>query len=70
MVAPKDTPAEIVARVQGEFAKAAARAEIKTRLNDLRAEPVLNTPEDFRREWRAEAAMWERAIQKAGIKVQ
>jgi tripartite-type tricarboxylate transporter receptor subunit TctC len=70
MVAPKDTSSEIIARIQAELAKAAARPEIKKRLDDLSAEPVLNTPEAFGREWRAEAAMWERAIQKAGIKVQ
>jgi tripartite-type tricarboxylate transporter receptor subunit TctC len=70
MVAPKNTPAEIIARVQSELAKAGDRPEIRKRLNDLSAEPVLNTPEAFGREWHEEARMWERAIKKAGIKVE
>jgi tripartite-type tricarboxylate transporter receptor subunit TctC len=70
MVAPKGTPSDIIARVQAELAKAGARPDIKARLDELSAEPVLNTPEEFAREWRAEAAMWESVIQKAGIKVQ
>jgi tripartite-type tricarboxylate transporter receptor subunit TctC len=70
MVAPKDTPPAIIALVQKELAKATGRPEIQKRLNDLSAEPVLNTPEAFGREWRDEAAMWEVAIKKAGIKVQ
>lgn len=70
MVAPKDTPPEIIALVQNELAKAKGLPEIKKRLDDLSAEPVLNTPEAFGREWREEAIMWEAAIKKAGIKVQ
>lgn len=70
MVAPKDTPPSIIARVQAELAKAADRPEIKKQLDDLSAEPVLNTPEAFGREWHEEARMWERAVKKAGIKVE
>jgi hypothetical protein len=36
----------------------------------MSAEPVVNSPEDFGQEWRQEAAMWETAIKKAGIKME
>ena len=70
MVAPKDTPADIIARVQRELAKALQNSDLKLKLDDMSAEPVVNTPEAFGHEWREEAAMWERAIKKAGIKVE
>jgi tripartite-type tricarboxylate transporter receptor subunit TctC len=70
MVAPKDTPANIIARVQQELAKGLQNPDLKRKLDDMSAEPVVNSPEAFGHEWREEAAMWERAIKKAGIKVE
>jgi tripartite-type tricarboxylate transporter receptor subunit TctC len=70
MVAPKDTPADIIARVQQELAKGLQNPDLKKKLDDMSAELVVNSPEAFGQEWREEAAMWERAIKKAGIKVE
>ena len=70
MVAPKDTPPDIIARVYGGLATSLQNPEIKKKLDDLSAEPSLNTPADFGREWREETQMWERAIKKADIKLQ
>ncbi len=70
MVAPKGTPSDIIGRVYAALAGGAARADIKAQLDQLSAEAVLNSPEEFGREWRAEAAMWKRVIQESGIKVQ
>lgn len=70
MVAPKDTPPEIIIRVQRELARIAERPEVKKRLDDLSAEPVVNSPEAFGLEWRQELEMWDRAIKKAEIKIE
>jgi tripartite-type tricarboxylate transporter receptor subunit TctC len=68
MVAPKGTPEEIINQVQSVLASSAHRPEVKKRLEDLSAEPVVNTPEEFGREWRDEMQMWDGVIKKAGIK--
>jgi len=70
MVAPKDTPSAIIALIQGELAKSAKSDEVKKKLADLSAEPVVNTPEEFARELREERAMWGRVIKQAGIKLE
>ena len=70
MVAPKDTPTDIIARVQRELAKALQNSDLTKKLDDMSAEPVVNSPEAFGQEWRQEAAMWETAIKKAGIKME
>jgi tripartite-type tricarboxylate transporter receptor subunit TctC len=70
MVAPKGTPEEIINQVQSALAASAHRPDVKKRLDDLSAEPVVNTPEEFAREWREEMQMWDRVIRKAGIKLE
>lgn len=68
IVAPKDTPAEIVGRVQRELGKAVGNADLRTTLDGLCAEPIINSPEAFAEAWRLEAQMWEKVIRKASIK--
>jgi tripartite-type tricarboxylate transporter receptor subunit TctC len=70
MVAPKGTPPAIIARVQSELARAAARDDIKRRLVELGSEPVVNTPEEFAHDLVQERAMWAAAIRRAGIKLE
>lgn len=70
MVAPLNTPPAIVARVQAEMAKGLDNPVLKKKLEDLSAEPVLDTPANFGRAWKQEAAMWDGAIKKANIKLQ
>lgn len=70
IVAPKDTPGDIIARVQSELAKEVQNLDLKRKLDDMSAEPVVNTPKEFGREWNQEQAMWAAAIKKAGIKLE
>jgi len=70
IVAPQNTSKDITGRVQRELAKALQNDDLRKKLNDLSAEPVVNSSEAFGQEWRQEAEMWASAIKAAGIKLQ
>jgi hypothetical protein len=40
-----------------------------TKLGDLCAEPIVNTPDVFGREWQQEAQMWKDVTEKLSIKL-
>jgi len=67
IVAPKGIPIEIVTRVQQELSEGLQNPDLKTKLGDLCAEPIVNTPDRFAREWKQEALMWEEVTKKIGI---
>ena len=70
-VAPAGTSREIVGRLHKEFARALAHPEVKARLLGVGQDvAVSESPEDFGRLIRADAAKFERLIKSAGIKVQ
>jgi tripartite-type tricarboxylate transporter receptor subunit TctC len=69
IVAPKGTPPDIIARVQAELRQALQNADLTRGLNDLSAEPVVNTPDAFAAEWKQEAAMWGKIIKSVGVQV-
>jgi tripartite-type tricarboxylate transporter receptor subunit TctC len=70
IVAPKNTPTEIMARVQQELSKGLQSSDLRMKLGDLCAEPIINSPDAFAREWKREAEMWEKVIKKVGIKLE
>ncbi len=69
LLAPASTPADIVARVQQETAKALGTAAMKERLLAQGAIPSGNTPAEFARFIDAEAKKWARVVQASGAKV-
>jgi tripartite-type tricarboxylate transporter receptor subunit TctC len=69
IVAPKNTPAEIIGRVQQALGHGMTNATLRKKLDDMCAEPIINTSEDFGRKWEQEQLMWTGAIRKAGIKL-
>lgn len=69
IVAPKGTPAEIIVRVQRELSKGRENSDLRMKLGDLCAEPIINAPDSFALEWRQEATMWEKVIKKVDIKL-
>jgi tripartite-type tricarboxylate transporter receptor subunit TctC len=69
LMAPKGTPREIVSLVQSTLAKAAQRPEIKARFAQMDFQPVVNTPDEFAAEWKAELNTWERLIKSRDIKI-
>ncbi len=68
VLAPRGTPAAIVARLHGEVVKMVRDPEMKERLFSLGAEPIGNQPEEFRAYIRDEISKWTRVIKTVGIK--
>jgi tripartite-type tricarboxylate transporter receptor subunit TctC len=69
IVAPKNTPTDILGRVQQELGKALANATLRKKLADMCAEPIINPPDDFGRKRAQEEQVWTGVIRKAGIKL-
>jgi tripartite-type tricarboxylate transporter receptor subunit TctC len=69
LLAPTGTPADIVARVQQESAKALASPALKERLLSQGAVPGGMPPADFGRFIAAEAKKWAAVVKASGAKV-
>jgi tripartite-type tricarboxylate transporter receptor subunit TctC len=69
LLAPAGTPADIVARLQQETAKALALPAIKERLLALGANPGGNTPAEFSRQIDAEISKWAVVVKASGARV-
>ena len=67
---PKNTPREIVDRINAEVNRALADPKIRERLADLGGKPIAGTPEDFGRVIAAETAKWEKVVIFSGAKVE
>ncbi len=68
LVAPKGTPADIVAKLNGEIGAALADAKIKARLHDLGGEPLPLSPPEFGKLIADETEKWGKVIRGANIK--
>ena len=66
--APAKTPRPILDRLHGEIVKALNSPDIKQKLQDLGADPIGNTPEQYTAYMQAEIAKWAKVIKAAGIK--
>jgi tripartite-type tricarboxylate transporter receptor subunit TctC len=69
LMAPKGTSREIISLVQSTLAKAAQRSEVRTRLAQMDFQPVVNTPDQFGAEWKAERDTWEHLIKSRDIRI-
>src|SRR3978361_1258583 len=67
MGAPKNTPKEIIAKLNGEINAVLAEPEMKKRLIDLGGEPLIQTPEKFGADIAAETDKWKKVIEGANI---
>ncbi len=67
--APKDTPADIVGKLNGALNAALAEAPAKARLADLGVEPMRMTPAQFAQFITDEDKKWGKVIRDAGIKL-
>ena len=67
---PSGTPRQIVTRLHGDIAKALAQPDVKERLATMGAEPVGNSPEEFRAFVKAEIVKWAKVVKEAGLKVE
>jgi tripartite-type tricarboxylate transporter receptor subunit TctC len=68
--APKNTPPEIVERLNKEINTALADPKIKTRLADLGSVPSPMSPAEFKKLIAAETEKWAKVIRTANIKLQ
>jgi tripartite-type tricarboxylate transporter receptor subunit TctC len=66
--APAQTPAEIIARVQREIARATGNPDVRKRFLDAGVEPVGSTPDEYASTIRREAAKWGKLIRDLGIR--
>lgn len=69
VLAPANTPRDIVSTLSGAVIKATRSPDIKQRLLDQGAEPVGNTPEEFAKLLREEVAKWAEVVKVSGAKV-
>lgn len=70
VLAPAKTPASILARLNADLSQIVATAVYKQRLASQGAEPVADTPAEFRKVIKAEYEKWDRVIKSADVRVQ
>jgi tripartite-type tricarboxylate transporter receptor subunit TctC len=68
--APKDTPVEIIAKLNEGINAALADPKMKTRLADLGGTPLPGSPADFGKFIAAETEKWGKVIRAANIKAE
>ena len=68
MLAPAGTPKAIVDQLNAALKKALAQPEIITRMKDLGASPIGDTPDEFRAFLVKDSERWARVIKASGIK--
>jgi len=69
VLAPANTPREIINALAGAIRKAAQAPETRQRLLDQGAEPVGNSPEEFAKLLREEVTRWAEIVKISGAKV-
>jgi tripartite-type tricarboxylate transporter receptor subunit TctC len=70
LVVPSAVAKEIVLQIHGDVTKILREGEIRKRIEDLGADVVGNTPEEFGAAMRAESAQWAEIIRAANIKAE
>jgi tripartite-type tricarboxylate transporter receptor subunit TctC len=70
MGAPKNTPKEIIEKLNKEINAVLAEPGIKAKLIDLGGEPLIGSPDDFGKLIAAETEKWEKVVKAAGAHVE
>jgi tripartite-type tricarboxylate transporter receptor subunit TctC len=70
MGAPKNTPKEIIEKLNKEINAVLAEPGIKAKLVDLGGEPLIGSPDDFGKMIVAETDKWEKVVKAAGAHVE
>ncbi|MBR0843804.1 tripartite tricarboxylate transporter substrate binding protein [Bradyrhizobium liaoningense] len=70
MGAPKNTPKEIIAKLNSEINTLMKEPDMTKRLVELGGEPRVQTPEAFGEEIKAETEKWKKVVDFAGLKVE
>jgi tripartite-type tricarboxylate transporter receptor subunit TctC len=69
VLAPANTPRDIVTRLNGEIVKALKTPDMRERLSQQGAEPVGNTPEEFSAVIKRDLAKWSKLVKDANIRL-
>jgi tripartite-type tricarboxylate transporter receptor subunit TctC len=69
MGAPKNTPKEIIEKLNKEINAVLAEPATKAKLVDLGGEPLIGSPDDFGKMIVAETDKWEKVVKAAGVHV-
>jgi len=69
MGAPKNTPKEIIGKLNAEINAILAEPDMRKRLIELGGEPLIQSPEAFGDQIRAETEKWKKVVEFAGLKV-
>jgi tripartite-type tricarboxylate transporter receptor subunit TctC len=70
IIVPAGTPKEIIARLHASAVKALNSPAVRERLHKLGAEPVGNSPEEFRKLLEREQLLWAKVVKDSGAKVE
>jgi tripartite-type tricarboxylate transporter receptor subunit TctC len=70
MGAPKNTPKEIIEKLNSEINAVMKEPEMQKRLVELGGEPLIQSPEAFGDMIKAETAKWKKVVEFAGLKVE
>ena len=70
MGAPKNTPKEIVEKLNAEVNAVLAEPDIRKRFVELGGEPLIQSPESFGDEIKTETEKWKKVVEFAGLKVE
>jgi tripartite-type tricarboxylate transporter receptor subunit TctC len=70
MGAPKNTPNDIIEKLNSDINAVMAEPELKKRLLELGGAPLIETPGAFGDMIKAETAKWKKVVEFAGIKVE
>ena len=69
LLAPADTPTDVVDRLYGETVKTLAMPEVRRKFDELGLEPVGSTPTEFAAVIKKEIPEWAKITRDAGIKL-
>jgi tripartite-type tricarboxylate transporter receptor subunit TctC len=67
---PKNTPKDIIDKVNAEVNRALADPKFRERMAELGGKPIAGSPEDFGKVIAAETAKWEKVVISSGAKVE
>jgi len=70
LLAPAATPKDVLSKLNTDVLQVLKLSEIKTRISEMGADVVGNTPEEFGAAMRAESAQWADIIKSANIKAE
>ncbi|MEP7069399.1 MAG: tripartite tricarboxylate transporter substrate binding protein [Usitatibacter sp.] len=70
LLVPAGTPKEVIATLNAAAVKALNTPAVRARLEKLGAEPVGNSPEDFRKLLESERKLWAKVVKESGAKVE